>query len=484
MTTLHQSRIHRERQLDVIISHYYHGADQGAPPNQEALIAQHPEFASELQEFFADLASFYAMQPSDESDLYSHEISLLSRVRNERLSPKAAVHYFGEYEILDELGIGGMGVVFKAHHKQLRKIVALKMIRAGELASAQDVQRFRMEAQANARLSHPGIVAVHEVGIHQQLHFLTMDYVDGGSLSQLCREEPVPARRAADLLRQVAEAMHYAHGEGIIHRDLKPANILLTKNGTPRITDFGLAKHLRTSGDSIEPALTEAGQIVGTAGYMSPEQASGKNSLVGPSADIYSLGALLYALLTGRAPFVGETASHTILQVLNQEPVSPRRLNPQIPGDLETICMHCLMKGSHQRYGTAQLLAEDLTRFLEGRPVKARPVGATERSWRWCRRNQVVPTLVLTNLASLITGIVLSSSASWHSGERADAESLFATRDPTARQSAELSRWETEDTEQPTDYLPFCTQESVINSRHIANFENSTPDSFQNDAKP
>ena len=210
------------------------------------------------------------------------------------------MRYFGAYEILEELGSGGMGVVYKARHARLRKFVALKMIRAGELATELEVRMFEAEARAAAKLDHPGIVAVHEVGVHAGQHFYSMDYVVGGNLSKLHRDEPVPARRAAELVKQLAEAMHYAHGQGIVHRDLKPANILLTTDGVPRITDFGLAKRMWAGEDSVAVSMTETGRILGTAGYMSPEQAEGKTKLVGPPADIYALGAVLYALLTSR----------------------------------------------------------------------------------------------------------------------------------------------------------------------------------------
>ena len=207
------------------------------------------------------------------------------------------MRYFGEYEVLEKLGEGGMGVVYKARQKKLKRIVALKMIRSGEMANPSDVQRFEAEAKAAAKLSHPGIVSVHEVGIYDGHHFYTMDYVEGGNLSQLHRDEPVAAKHAVKLVRQLAEAMHYAHLKGIVHRDLKPANILLTAQGEPRITDFGLAKRFRDDDESQSPTMTESGQILGTAGYMSPEQASGKSRLVGPSSDIYPIGNIVERLV-------------------------------------------------------------------------------------------------------------------------------------------------------------------------------------------
>lgn len=319
------------------------------------------------------------------------------------------VRFFGAYEIREELGSGGMGVVYKARHLKLKKFVALKMIRAGAFASELEVKMFEAEAQAAAKLDHAGIVAVHEVGMHAGQHFYAMDYVAGGSLSVLHRDEPVPARRTAELVRQLADAVQYAHEQGIVHRDLKPANILLTTKGEPRISDFGLAKRMWIGDDSVAVNMTETGKILGTPGYMSPEQAEGKTNLVAAPADIYALGAVLYALLTSRAPFVGESHVHIIQQVTRNEPVSPRMLNPNVPRDLETICLKCLNKEPHGRYGTAQLLADDLQRFLEGRPVLARPISRPARVWRWCRRNPWVSGLATAVVASLVIGSIVST---------------------------------------------------------------------------
>ncbi len=390
----------REQRLDALIAMYYQAAEQGQPLNQAEFLQQHPFFAEELREFFANVGEIEQVATPLGPPL--DETKFADNLRTSSLKPGRVVRYFGDYEILEELGAGGMGVVYKARQTKLKKIVALKMIKVGQLAGDDEVRRFQAEARAAANLDHPGIVAVHEVVIYQGQHYYEMDYVGGGSLSQLHRDEPVAARRAAELVKQLAEAMQYAHGQGIVHRDLKPANVLLTTTGVPRITDFGLAKRLWSKDESAGVAMTETGQILGTAGYMSPEQASGKTRLVGPPADIYALGALLYALLTSRAPFVGESQADTILQVLQKEPVSPRILNPSIARDLETICLKCLEKEPHKRYGTAQLLADDLSRFLENRPVLARPVSGPERAWRWCRRN---PWAALALLLLAILGV-------------------------------------------------------------------------------
>lgn len=394
MQSAEQGESERERQLDAIIAEYYRLSDAGGVADQSEFIRRNPDFALELAEFFSDAR---LLNPNDHFDptenLQGPTISLGTSRPSKRAAGSVA-RYFGEYELLEELGAGGMGVVYKARQKKLKRIVALKMIRAGELANSSDLQRFEAEAKSAAKLTHPGIVSVHEVGTHNGQHFYTMDFVEGGNLSQLHRDEPVPAKHAAYLVRQLAESMQYAHQKGIVHRDLKPANILLTAQGEPRVTDFGLAKRIHDDDESQSPTMTETGQILGTAGYMSPEQASGKSRLVGPPSDVYSLGAVLYALLTSRAPFVGETPSHTIMQVLQNEPISPRKLNPSVPRDLVTICLKCLEKEPHKRYATAQFLADDLMRFQEGKPVKARHVSSVERSWRWCRRNSILTALV------------------------------------------------------------------------------------------
>ncbi len=269
-----------------------------------------------------------------------------------------------------------------ARQVSLNRPVALKMILAGQLATETDVRRFHTEAEAAANLDHPGIVPIYEVGQHEGQHYFSMGFVEGQSLSQRLAEGPIPPREAAALMVKVAAAIEYAHRHGVIHRDLKPANILLDQSGNPRVTDFGLAK--KVQGDS---GLTGSGQIMGTPSYMPPEQAGGNRSDVGPAADVYSLGATLYALVTGRPPFQAATAMDTVLQVIGEEPVPPRLLNPSLPGDLETICLKCLEKDPSRRYATAQALVDDLGRWLGGEPILARPAGRLERMAKWSRRN-------------------------------------------------------------------------------------------------
>lgn len=440
----------REQQLDAIIAEYYCLAEKGEAPNHGHFIARYPDFKHELSEFFADLGMFQHSGCSENEDPGLEPTKIDSSFQQKSLAAGAVLKYFGVYEILGELGSGGMGIVYKARHARLRKLVALKMIRAGEFASDYEVKMFQAEARAAAKLEHPGIVPVHEVGMHADQHFYSMDYVAGGSLSKLNRDEPVAARRAAEIIKQMAEAMNYAHGQGIVHRDLKPANVLLTAGGVPRITDFGLAKRLWSEDDSVGVSITETGTILGTAGYMSPEQAAGKTRLVGPPADIYALGAVLYALLTSRAPFVGESKSDTILQVINKEPVSPRVLNPSIARDLETVCLKCLEKEPHKRYGTAQLLADDLTRFLENKPVLARPVSAAERGWRWCRRNPWAATalllLVILGVGSPPIAYVIKSLLDDVRNELYDKELVLgklAISEKSERASRELAESET-----------------------------------------
>jgi WD40 repeat protein len=313
------------------------------------------------------------------------------------------IRYFGDYEIIRELARGGMGVVFQARQVSLNRPVALKMILAGQLANDTDVKRFYTEAEAAANLDHPGIVPIFEVGQHEGQHYFSMGFVEGQSLSQRLADGPLPPRQAAALIVKVAEAIEYAHQRGVIHRDLKPANILLDRSGNPRVTDFGLAKKFKD-----DSGLTGSGQIMGTPSYMPPEQAGGKRGDVGPRADVYALGATLYALVTGRPPFQAATAMDTVLQVISDEPVPPRRLNASIPRDLETICLKCLEKGPLKRYASAASLEEDLGRFLAGEPILARPVSQAERTWRWCQRSPWLAGAIGWAAALSLAVVVLS----------------------------------------------------------------------------
>jgi WD40 repeat protein/predicted Ser/Thr protein kinase/tetratricopeptide (TPR) repeat protein len=338
------------------------------------------------------------------------------------------------YEVLGELGRGGMGVVYRARQTGLNRVVALKMILAGEHADAEQVARFKAEAEAVARLQHPNIVQVYEVGEHQGRPYFSMEYVEGGSLDRKLGGTPQPAREAAQLVETLAQAMHAAHQAGIVHRDLKPANVLLQKNLTqrrqdakqeeereeeenlpgsssalcalaplrevlPKITDFGLAKRL-----DDQAGRTQSGAILGTPSYMAPEQAAGQGKGVGPAADVYALGAILYECLTGRPPFKAATPLDTLLQVLSEDPVPPARLQPKVPRDLDVLCLKCLAKTPAKRYASAAALAGDLRRFLDGRPILARPAGRIERAAKWARRRPLAATFLAT--AALVAGLL------------------------------------------------------------------------------
>ncbi len=332
---------------------------------------------------------------------------------------------FGDYELLEEIARGGMGTVWRARQLSLDRMVALKLLRAAEFARPEDAERFRAEAAAVASLQHPHIVALHEFGEHQGQPWFSMDFIEGRTLAQLVRDQPLSPPHAAELLKTIAEAIAYAHARGILHRDIKPSNILLDQNGQPRVADFGLAKRFvvpPSGGPGAKPAeagtaseppeggtpnpLTLSGQLLGTPNYAPPEQLAVHRGTLGPPSDVYALGAVLYEMLTGRPPFLAATIEATLLQVIDTEPVSPRLLNPAVPIDLETICLKCLEKEPTRRYATAQALVEELSRFLHGKPILARPIGVVGQLWRWCRRKPGWATAgALTHL--LVVAVVL-----------------------------------------------------------------------------
>jgi WD40 repeat protein/serine/threonine protein kinase len=399
------------------------------------------------------------------------------------------VSYFGDYVLLREIARGGMGVVYEARQKSLNRPVALKMILSGHLATSEQVARFRREAEAAAQLDHPGIVPIYEIGTVGDQHYFAMAYVSGPSLSARLRARPLDPREAAALVRDVALAVQYAHERGVVHRDLKPSNILLapraegqrdlrgtaprveatsrdstrlasgnttTKPATnisveqrvvpidesvsqysPRVSDFGLAKF-----SNADHSLTESGQILGTPSYMPPEQAAGLTNEVGPAADIYSLGAVLYACLTGRPPFQSASAMDTVRQVLERDPVSLRDLNVAIPLDLETISLKCLEKSIPRRYATAREVADELHRYLDGHPILARPISRRERAWRWCRRNPVTAGLSAAVMLSLLLGTVVSSYFAWKENKRAIAETSARREESRQRLEADRQRVE------------------------------------------
>jgi WD40 repeat protein/serine/threonine protein kinase len=337
------------------------------------------------------------------------------------------------YEILRLLGRGGMGVIYEARQAGLKRRVALKMIRDQALASAQDLARFATEAEAVARLQHPNIVQIYEIGEHAGWPFFSLELLTGGSLDQKLAGVPLPAASAAQLVESLARAVHYAHQRGILHRDLKPANVLLTAEGLPKIADFGLAK--LTVGGGSE---TQSGTVLGTPSYIAPEQARGQTKGLGPAVDVYSLGAILYETLTGRPPFRAETPLETIRQVEAEEPVSVVRLQPKVPRDLNTICLKCLQKEPHKRYASALELADDLRRFLAGEPIRARPGSAWERGVKWARRRPAVAASAVVSIVALLS---LLAGTLWHNAQldAANAELRTAYRTAEDRRTEAVS---------------------------------------------
>jgi hypothetical protein len=421
----------RGTRVNEILAAYLQSVDAGKAPSRQELLARHPDLAAELQAFFADHDELDQLagpvRPAPASTPLPQEVGTSQsggRAGDPTLAPGETapaagtrLRYFGDYELLEEIARGGMGVVFKARQLSLGRVVALKMILSGQLASEADVRRFRTEAEAAGNLDHPNIVPIYEVGDHQGQHYFSMKLMEGGCLavSRTNGGVPAPARAAAKLLATVARAVHHAHQRGLLHRDLKPANILLDGKGEPHVTDFGLVK--RVEGGSN---LTGSGAIVGTPSYMAPEQAGGKKGLT-TAVDVYSLGAILYELLTGQPPFRAETPLDTLLQVLEREPARPRQLNQHVSRDLETICLKCLNKDPQRRYATAEALALELERWLAGEPIQARPTGRWERAVKWARRRPAASALVAVSGASAFCLFVLAGFL-WHNAEvRAEA---------------------------------------------------------------
>jgi WD40 repeat protein len=348
-----------------------------------------------------------------------------------------AVRYFGDYEIDAELGRGGMGVVYRARQVSLNRPVALKMLRAGVLAGDAELQRFQNEAEAVALLDHPGIVPVYEVGQHDGQRYFSMKLIPGGNLADLLESSRDDSRTAAALLAEAAEAVHYAHMRGILHRDLKPANILVDDQGRPHVTDFGLAKRL-----DLDVELTQSGAVMGTPGYMSPEQANGRRGTITTATDVYGLGAVLYALLTGKAPFSGESVVDTLTRVKEQPPEPPRKHNPKLPRDLDVICLKCLEKDPRRRYSSAAALADDLRAWLESRPIAARAVGTLERAALFVHRKPVLAAAYgLTAAVVFLLGFGGTIARLWRAAENARAEAVVAHDDEKkARLVAEQAR--------------------------------------------
>jgi WD40 repeat protein/tRNA A-37 threonylcarbamoyl transferase component Bud32 len=391
-----------------------------------------PAYAAELSFLFGEVIS--ASRPDSQPPTLparTEGISEATPFPNNGTGSVPTLPIIPGYEMLEPLGRGGMGVVYKARQFSLKRIVALKMLRDGALADAELRARFRGEAESVARLRHPHIVQIYEIGEHEGRPYLALEYAEGGSLAGRLARGSLPLREAVGLLETVARAVHAAHEAGVLHRDLTPANILLAADGSPRIGDFGLAKRL--DGEAMR---THTGAVLGTPSYMAPEQAAGEGKRVGPATDVYALGAILYELLVGRPPFRGQSPLETLSQVLTEEPVSPRRFDTRLPRDVETICLKCLGKEPRRRYPSALALAEDLKRWRAGEPVQARPSPSWERAAKWVRRRPVVALL----LVSLLTVLGLAVGFVWRTAEREWALQYAREKDTEARHKEELAR--------------------------------------------
>ncbi|KAA5541772.1 protein kinase [Roseiconus nitratireducens] len=399
--------------LERLLTECLQAVERGESIDREQLRRDHPRHADSVCEFLDNhllvhraMGAFREVPGERPVDSAFERTRLASGVESDpELVIGEHLKYIGEYEVLSEIARGGMGIVFKARQRSLGRIVALKMILAGRLASEIDVDRFRREARAAAALQHPNIVGVHEVGQHEGHHYFTMDLIDGESLADRLAEGSLSPQRTASMTRTVAQAIDYAHRHGVLHRDIKPANVLIDREGNPHVTDFGLAKSCLDDNDRII-SLTATGQILGTPSYMSPEQAAANHHLVSVASDVYSIGAVMYACLIGRAPFIADSTVDTIRQVIERDPVPPRLLSPNVPKDLETICLKCLHKEPQRRYATAGELSDDLDRFLTGVPIRARRTGPAYRVWKWCKRRPEIAGLAASLLLALLVGIV------------------------------------------------------------------------------
>jgi WD40 repeat protein/HEAT repeat protein/tRNA A-37 threonylcarbamoyl transferase component Bud32 len=486
-----------EQRLEEILAVYLEAARCGQAPERAELLARHPDLAEELAAFLDDherLQHLAGPAPAGAPTLDAGEIVAVPVL--------GTVRYFGDYELLEEIARGGMGVVYKARQVSLNRVVALKMILAGQLASESDLHRFQAEAEAAANLDHAGIVPIYEVGEHNGQDYFSMKLIDGGALSEeVSRKGAKSAKKemkgcgdpdlspslslrslrlCAKLLVAVARAVHYAHQRGILHRDLKPANILLDRQGQPHVTDFGLAK--RVEADS---RVTQSGAIVGTPSYMAPEQARGDKGLT-TAADVYSLGAILYELLTGQPPFRASTPVETLLKVLHEEPRRPRTLEPKLDRDLETICLKCLDKDPHRRYGSAEALADDLERWLNGEPIQARPASRRERVVKWARRRPALAALVVVSLLAVLLQIggslvYISHMSEAYGEQQAEAQkaraalgreraaserekktaAAAARNAQVAREASERARW--------AEYLEYTQRLSLAHADWVAN---------------
>lgn len=391
-----EATTNRDEKLDNAIADYMRALALGHAPTREDWLGAHPDLAADLTEFLAD---------RDRLERWAGPLRAAAGKATvagpddaaEPVGPGARLRYFGDYELIDEIAHGGMGVVFRARQLSLNRPVALKMILAGANASAKSMQRFHAEAEAAAALDHPGIVPIYEIGDCQGQPYFSMKLIEGRNLKQHLPELRLSARRGVQILAKVARAVHYAHQHGIIHRDLKPSNILIDSQGEPHLTDFGLAR--RTGADD---GITHTGDVLGTPHYMAPEQAAGRKGAATTLADVYSLGAILYELLTGVVPFPGDDLLETLRRVREDEVPPPRQVQPTVDRDLEAVCMKCLAKDPQERYATAAELADDLERWLTGVPLSVRPEGLFRQVIAWLRRN--IRTAVWTTTVGLLGG--------------------------------------------------------------------------------
>ncbi|MBI3466530.1 MAG: protein kinase, partial [Planctomycetes bacterium] len=419
----------RDQLLDEVVVAYLEAVESGETPDDQQWLARYPELTTELEEFLADQKKVkrWTEPLRDVAKLLPTTVS----EGTGRLGEMPAS--LGDYELLGEVARGGMGVVYRAWQVSLNRVVALKMILAGQLASPAELRRFHTEAEAAANLDHPNIMPIYEVGEYEGRPYFSMKLIEGGSLAEYLPRFGGDGQATAQLLAVVARAVHHAHQRGILHRDLKPANILLDAHGQPYVADFGLAR--RVQGDS---GVTQSGAIVGTPSYMAPEQAAGRKGLT-TAADVYGLGAILYTILSGRPPFHAETPLATVRQVLEEEPPRPRMLNPRVERDLETICLKCLNKEPQRRYGSAEALAEDLERWLAGEPIQARRSTLWERAIKRARRSPAAAALVIVSTAAMLG---LSTAGIWYLHHRAHvAEQELNDQLARAAERAKVQDW-------------------------------------------
>ena len=417
--------------IELIYREFVTLEELGATPSPHETLAQFPQWRARLERLLK-LHDAFRPEAESETDRAPDTLARLDST-NDGISERMADsngflrQRIGRYELLEEIARGGMGIVYEARQIGLNRIVAIKSIRSAD-ASEAERSRFRLEAESAAKLHHPNIVQVYDVGQYNGIDFISMEFVAGGSLDKRLHDESFSIHAIAKLIATVATAIHFAHQRGIVHRDLKPGNILLD-NDVPKIGDFGLAKRMECL-----DAQTQTGAVLGTPSYMSPEQAEGKLDEIKPPTDIYALGAILYEMLAGRPPFVGETPLETIDLIREREPVPPSSLAPNLPRDLETICLKCLSKEPTRRYESAQELADDLNRFLDHQPIRARRVGLVERSWRWARRRPAISGLAATLLLVILVGGIVVAWQQRHVGE------LSKSADATKKKAEEVEQ--------------------------------------------